>query len=70
MLKRAANSLTNKPKIISVRELETTQIPRSAAHILILKRAVIFGLNWDAGLSFDAIAIKVRINGGNNTSSA
>ena len=42
------------------------QGPGSAACILVLVRAVISALNWHAGLSFDAIAIKVHVNGGGN----
>jgi len=64
---RAANSLTNKPKIIPVREFEISQVPGPAADIPILKRAVILALNWHAEVSFDAITIKVHINGGYNT---
>lgn len=42
-------------------------IPMAAAHIPILKGAVIIALDWHTGLHFDAIAIKIHINGGNNT---
>ena len=36
--------------------------PGSASRIPLLKRAVILALNWHAGLSFDAIAVKVHVN--------
>jgi len=67
---RAASGLTNKPKIMSARELKMPHIPMAAAHIPILKGAVILALDWHTGLHFDAIAIKIHINGGNNTLSA
>ena len=38
------------------------QGPGSASRIPLLKRAVILALNWHAGLSFDAIAVKVHVN--------
>ena len=44
-----------------------SQVPGSAIQIPILKRAAIFALNCHAELSFDAITIKVHVNGGNNT---
>ena len=38
------------------------QGPGSATRIPLLRRAVILALNWHAGLSFDAIAVKVHGN--------
>ena len=67
---RAADSLTNKPKIISGRGFGMPHIPRAAAHIPILMRVVVLALSWHAGPNFDVIAIKIHINGGNNTSPA
>jgi len=48
--------------VITAREFTIPQGPGSAAHIPLLKRAVVLALNWHAGLSFDAIAIKLNIN--------
>ena len=38
------------------------QGPGSATRIPLLKRVVILALNWHAGLSFDAIGVKVHVN--------
>ena len=38
------------------------QGPGSATRIPLLKRAVVLQLNWHAGLSFDAIAVKVHVD--------
>ena len=53
---------TRQRAAIPAREFTMPQGPGSATRTPLLKRAVILALNWHAGFSFDAIAVKVNVN--------